>query len=396
MKDIPGPAVDGVPGSTDVIVVGAGLIGLGIGWKLSERGLSCCIFDPEPMGGASRVGAGMLAPVTEVHYGEVPLLGLNLESARMYPRFLRELSERSSVDPDYRQEGILLVAKDADDRAVLEELADYQASLGLDSKPISPAECRELEPLLSPGLRGGVLAASDCSIDNRKLGKALLEATTRAGAKIFLRKVVEVRIDRGCVKEAILDDGSTVSTRFIVVAAGCRSHELGGIPPEELPPTRPVKGQLMILAADESTPRISRTIRGLVHGRNVYLVARSDGRVVLGGTVEEMGFDTRITAGALHDLLRDAYELVPTIVEYEVLETLAGLRPGSPDNAPIVGQSGIEGLVYATGHFRNGILLTPATAYAVEAIVADGTAPEYIRPFSPLRFSGSSAAASSN
>lgn len=386
MSESPDSTAEPIPGSTDVIVVGAGLIGLAVGWKLSERGVSTCIADPEPMGGASRVGAGMLAPVTEVHYGEVPLLGLNLESARVYPKFLAELSELSDVDPGYRRGGILLVAKDADDRAVLDELAGYQKTLGLDAESVSPARCRELEPLLTPGIRGGVLAGQDASIDNRRLGAALLEAATRSGARIVRRKVEEVVVVGGRAEGVVFEGGERLAAGCVVVAAGSYTPELGGIPSESLPPVRPVKGQLMILGVPETAPAPSTTIRGLVHGRNVYLVARGDGRVVVGGTVEEMGYDTRVTAGSLLDLLRDAYELIPTIVEYEVSETLAGLRPGSPDNAPLIGEGGIERLIYATGHFRNGILLAPVTAYAVAEIVATGDTPEYARPFSPLRF----------
>ncbi len=372
----------------DAVVIGAGLIGLGIAWKLSERGVSTCLVDPEPLGGSSHVGAGMLAPVTEVHYGEVPLLSLNLESARLYPKFLTELATFSDIDPDYRPGGILLVAKDSDDRAVLEDLAAYQRSLGLDAHTVSPSKCRELEPLLSPNLRGGVLAASDASIDPRKLGAALTEACSKSGAVLVRRRVEAVAVEAGRAVGVLLDGGDEIRSQYVVLAAGCRSAEIGGIPVELLPPVRPVKGQLMVVRVPEAAPSLSMTVRGLVHGRNVYLVVRSDRRVVVGGTVEEMGFDTRVTAGALLDLLRDAYELVPTVVEYEILETLAGLRPGSPDNAPIVGESGMEGLIYATGHYRNGILLTPVTAYAVAEIVISGKAPDYLSPFSPSRFQG--------
>jgi glycine oxidase len=380
---------DSIPKSTDAVVVGAGLIGLAIGWKLSERSVTTCICDPSPMGGASRVGAGMLAPVTEVHYGEVPLLHLNLESARMYPGFLKELAQKSEIDPDYRQGGILLVAKDSDDRAALDELAAYQSTLGLDPEAMTASGCRELEPLLSPAIRGGVLARSDASIDNRKLGRALLEAAANSGALILRRRVEEIVVEGGRARGVILEGGMRLEAGHVVLAAGCYSAGLGGIPHEALPPVRPVKGQLLIASIPENTPALSMTIRGLVHGRNVYLVARSDRRVVVGGTVEEMGFDTSVTIGALLDLLRDAYELIPNIVEFEVLETLAGLRPGSPDNAPIIGEGDIEGLVYATGHFRNGILLTPATAYAVAEFVSTGAIPEYARPFGPSRFGGS-------
>ena len=378
------------PRAVDVVIVGAGLIGLATGWKLVESSVSTCIIDPAPMSGASKVGAGMLAPVTEVHYGEISLLRLNLESARMYPQFLEELAQVSGIDPDYRPGGILLVAKDGDDKATLDELAKYQRSLGLDAEVVKASECRELEPLLSPSLRGGVYAKSDATIDNRKLGEALIEAATQCGASIVRRKAKEVVISKDRARGVLLEGGDRIEAARVILAAGCYSAQVGGVPPESVPPVRPVKGQLMIMAKPPLAPPISMTVRGLVHGRTVYLVSRSDGRVVVGGTVEEMGYDARVTAGAILDLLRDAYELIPAIVEYEIKEMLAGLRPGSPDNAPLIGESGIEGLIYATGHFRNGILLTPATAYAVAKIVREGRPPDYATQFSPLRFYKSS------
>lgn len=330
----------------------------------------------------------MLAPVTEVHYGEVPLLGLNMRSAELYPRFVAELEEETGLDVDYSRDGILLIAKDTDDRAVVDELCAYQRDLGLEVESLSAQQCRSLEPLLAPAIRGGVLARSDAQVDTRKLGKALLEAARRNGAEFLEDAAAEIVLTpAGVVSGLATRAGKHISCGVVVVAAGCWSPLIEGIPPEAIPPVRPVKGQLMLLKKPDGVPGLGLTIRAVVHGRNVYLVKRSDGRVVLGGTVEEMGYDTSVTAGALLDLLRDAYDVVPTIVEYEVLETLAGLRPGSPDNAPILGESGIRGLIYATGHFRNGILLTPITAYAIAELVLEERVPEEIAPFGLRRFS---------
>jgi glycine oxidase len=379
--------------SCDVAIVGGGLIGLGIAWKLAERGATVCVLDRTPLRGASWVGAGMLAPVTEVHFGEVPLLRLNLRSAELYPQFVAELEASTGRDVDFRPGGILLVAKDQDDRAALDELCRYQQQLGLDARPVSPSECREIEPLLAPGIRGGVFAGGDCQVDTRKLGEALLDAATKAGARLLQESVSKIQIGQGDrVEGVVTDSGRSIAAPVVVLAAGCWSPLVEGLPPGLVPPVRPVKGQLAILRLSEFAPGLRVTVRAQVHGRNVYLVKRSDGRLVLGGTVEEMGYDTRVTAGALLDLLRDAYEIVPTIVEYEILETLAGLRPGTPDNAPVLGKTPVDGLIYATGHFRNGILLTPITAYSIADLVTTGETPSDIEPFSINRFLGMPAA----
>jgi glycine oxidase len=248
--------------------------------------------------------------------------------------------------------------------------------------PPHTRECRQLEPGLHPGIRGGVLAPGDHQVDNRALVQALLAACERAGAQMVAGRVAELATQGDRVTGVVLAGGETLAAGTVVLAAGCWSGGLGGLADEVLPPVRPVKGQLLYLRGPADQPLCSRNVRGL----EVYVVPRGDGRVVVGATVEEQGFDTRVTAGAVHDLLRAAMELLPDVAELELLETVAGLRPGSPDNAPLLGPAGPEGLVVATGHYRNGILLCPVTADAVAELLATGQVPELIAPFGPGRF----------
>jgi glycine oxidase len=367
----------------DVVVAGGGVIGLAIAWQAAARGLSVVVADPHSARGASWAAAGMLAPVTEVHYGEERLLELNLESHERYPEWAGELNEASGRDCGYAETGTLMVARDADDNRALNQLFDFQQRLGLEVERLRGRECRQLEPALAPSTRGGILVRRDHQIDNRALLAALLTACERAGVHAVNERVARVDLADGRVVGASLDDGERVSCRTVVVAAGAHSARIEGLPPEVVPPVRPVKGQLLHLRGAPKERLVPRTIRGL----DAYIVVRPDGRVVLGATVEEQGFDERVTAGGVQELLQAGFELVPGIAELELVETSVGLRPGSPDNAPMLGETSVGGLVLATGHYRNGILLTPVTAWAIAELLSTGEAPEIITPFSPRRFS---------
>ncbi len=324
----------------------------------------------------------MLAPVTEVHYGEEPLLALNLESSRIYPEFVRELQDAAGMDVGYRACGTVLVARDADDNAALAHLYSFQSQLGLAVKRLRAAECKAMEPALAPGVRGGILVEGDHQIDNRALSAALEHACKSEGVDLLTGKVTTLLSGpSGRVGGIVTGDGHQ-TCGAVVLAGGCWSGLIEGVAPEVASAVRPVKGQLVVLRGSGSQPLIEHNIRGL----DAYMVMRSDGRLIVGATVEEMGFDTRVTAGAVYELLRTAYELVPGVSELELVEATSGLRPGSPDNAPLIGQTSMEGLVVATGHFRNGILLVPVTAYAVADLLATGRAPEKTESFSPLRF----------
>ncbi|MGW3461043.1 glycine oxidase ThiO [Streptomyces olivaceoviridis] len=373
--------------TSDVLVIGGGIIGLVTAWRAAQRGLATAVVDPEPGGGAAQVAAGMLAAVTELHYGEETLLALNLESARRYPAFAAELTELTGHDLGYRRCGTLAVALDADDRAHLRELHALQQRSGLASEWLSGRECRRLEPMLAPGVRGGLRVDGDHQIDPRRLAAALVAACERAGV-VFHRAWAE-RLDvvRDRATGVTTADGTALHADRVVLAAGSLSGRLAGVPDELLPPVRPVKGQVLRLTVPRRyAPFLSRTVRAVVRGSQVYLVPRENGELVVGATSEELGWDTTVTAGGVYELLRDAHELVPGITELPLTETRAGLRPGSPDNAPLLGPSGLAGLLLATGHYRNGVLLTPVTGDVLAHALVTGELPREALPFTPRRF----------
>ena len=363
-----------------VVVAGGGAIGLGIAWRSARRGLEVVVADEEPGRAASWAAAGMLAPVTEVHPGEEALLRLNLASARLYPRWVDELQEATGRDVGYRQSGTLMVARDADENAQLEEVHALQRSLGLQARRLKSRECRALEGALAPTVRGGIEIPEDHQVDNRALVSALIEACRAAGV-VFKRARVEAVLGTAKV-EGVLAGGERIGCDAVVLAAGPWSNAIGGLARDALPPVRAVKGQLLHLRARRGMTLPRHVIRGV----DVYLVPRADGRVVVGATVEEQGFDTTVTAGGIHALLRDAYELVPGIAEAELVEVTAALRPATPDNAPVLGPTSVPGLAVATGHFRNGILLTPITADSVASYLAEGRQAPELAPFNTTRF----------
>lgn len=373
--------------TSDVLVVGGGIIGLVTAWRAAQRGLSATVVDPEPGGGAARVAAGMLAAVTELHYGEQTLLGLNLASARRYPEFAAELTEASGRELGYRACGTLAVALDSDDRAHLRELHTLQQRSGLASEWLSGRECRRLEPMLAPGVRGGLRVDGDHQVDPRRLAAALLVACERAGVVFHRAWAERLSVAGDRATGVVLAGGTALGAGQTVLAAGSLSGRLAGVPEGVLPPVRPVKGQVLRLTVPQRyAPFLSRTVRAVVRGSHVYLVPRENGELVVGATSEELGWDTTVTAGGVYELLRDAHELVPGITELPLTETRAGLRPGSPDNAPLLGPTALPGLQLATGHYRNGVLLTPVTGDVMAHALATGELPEEAREFTPLRF----------
>ncbi|KUN86905.1 glycine oxidase ThiO [Streptomyces griseoruber] len=373
--------------TSDVLVVGGGIIGLVTAWRAAQRGLGTTVVDPEPGGGAARVAAGMLAAVTELHHGEQTLLGLNLASARRYPDFAAELTEATGLDLGYRRCGTLAVALDADDRAHLRELHALQAQSGLESEWLTGRECRRLEPMLAPGVRGGLRVDGDHQIDPRRLADALVVACERAGVVLHRAWAERLSVVGGRAAGVVTGDGTALEAGQVVLAAGSLSGRLAGVPEDVRPPVRPVKGQVLRLTVPAGyAPFLSRTVRAVVRGSQVYLVPRENGELVVGATSEELGWDTAVTAGGVYELLRDAHELVPGITELPLTETRAGLRPGSPDNAPLLGPTALEGLLLATGHYRNGVLLTPVTGDALAHALATGELPDEARPFTPRRF----------
>jgi len=371
----------------DVVVAGGGVIGTAIAWRAAAAGLDVVLVDPADGHAASLVAAGMLAPASEALFGEGALLRLNLLALRRFGSFAAELEEATGRQVGLRREGTLAVAYDPGDYAALVRLTAFRRSAGLDAEELDSRACRKLEPFLAPDVPGGVLFADDWSVDNRRYAAALREAAGSAKVRSVRGRVLEVRVRGGQARGVRLADGGDIDAARVVVAAGCWSGAVGGLPDALRAVIRPVKGQLLRLRHPAGVPPvIGHTIRAIVRGTDVYLVPRADGELIVGATSEERGPDLTVTAGAVHDLLHDAMSVLPVTSELILAETCAGLRPGTPDNGPVVGRCGPDGLLLVTGHYRNGILMSPVTADAAVALLAgQAPAPEW-EPFTPARF----------
>jgi glycine oxidase len=369
----------------DVLVIGGGVIGVGVAWRCAQRGLKVTVVDPAPGSGASSAAAGMLAPATELHYGEQALLQLNLDSARRYPQFAAELAAASGHDVGYRRSGALVAAWDDADLANLRDLQAFGSSLGVATELLTGREIRRREPALASAVAGGLYAPDDHAVDNRRLHAALLEAVRVSGGELRRERVVALEKSATRVSGIRTDQGHAISADTVVLAAGAWSAQLPDPGGGALPPIRPVKGQTVRLRVP-GPPLLRHVIRGTIKGSPVYLVPRDDGELVVGASSEEVGFDLAPRAGAVYELLRDAQSLIPLLGEVQFGEVSTSVRPGSPDNAPIIGRSSIPGLVLATGHYRNGILLTPVTADGIADLISTGSIPDVLAGFSVDRF----------
>ena len=408
-------------GQADVVIAGGGVIGTAIGWRAALRGLSVTVVDPGQGDAATDVAAGMLSPVLESVFGETELLALNLLAVARFPGFAAELERATGLSVGLRSEGTLAVAFDKADHDRLKRLTAFRSEAGLRSQELDARACREAEPFLAPGVHGGVLAIGDLSVDNRRYAAALRAAATQAGVSFLRGHVTRVatRPHGDCdvhlasaaasgpagaaARSAVHggesgrgdEDGELISARTVVLAAGWRTGRIAGIPGYLAAAFRPVKGQILRLRHPAGLPPVlTHTIRAIVRGTDVYLVPRADGEVVVGATQDERD-DLDVTAGAVHDLLHDAMSVLPAVSELVLAETRAGLRPGSADNGPVVGWAergrpaapGLppSGLIVAAGHFRNGIMLSAATADAVSSLLTgDQPAAEW-KPFAPER-----------
>jgi glycine oxidase len=367
-----------------VAVIGAGAIGLSAAWRLAQRGAAVTVFDQGAAGmGASHAAAGMLAICAEAEPGEETLVALGRASQAMWPAFAREVEEAAGLPVDLRTEGTLVVALTADDQGRLNHHLEFQKGLGLPVEWISGSAARRREPHLAPGIAGAVFSPEDHQVDNRKLVAALRVAATRAGATVREHAAVaRLRIAGGRATGVALADGSEFPADHVVLAAGAWSRRIGGLPAEARPPVRPVKGQMIALRMDVNAPLLSHVL----WAPGAYLAPRRDGRLLIGATVEEKGFDATLTAGGTLALLEAAWRVLPGVEELAIDEMWVGHRPGSRDDAPILGPGPVDGLTYATGHYRNGILLTPVTADAVARLVLDGEVDPAIAPFGMARF----------
>lgn len=372
----------------NIVIIGGGVIGLGIGWQLAKSGVKVTIFDRGEAGrAASWAAAGMLAPYAEVHTEEPELLQLGIESLSLYPQWVGELEADAHMSIGYRVEGTLIVGLEPDDTHQLRHLYKAQQQFGLDVQWLNGREACEIESVLSPRVTSAIHCETDHQVDNRLMICALKNAFHKYGGVLHERTLVnKIIIENGSVT-AVQTEESIKQCDIVILAAGCWSTQIDGIPEAMLPPVRPVKGQMLALEMEAGIEirTVIRTVRAR-YPTSVYLVPRADGRLIVGATSEEMGYDERLTAGGMFELLRGAWEVVPGIYELPILESWSGLRPGSRDNAPILGKTPIDNLIYATGHYRNGILLTPVTAYEITKLILTGVTSDTISPFQLSRF----------
>ncbi|HEV7563271.1 MAG TPA: glycine oxidase ThiO [Solirubrobacterales bacterium] len=362
--------------SFDAIFVGGGIIGLSCAWRAAQRGARVAVLErAEPPAGATNVAAGMLAPVGELSFGEPQLLELTLEAALLYPDFVAELEGAAGESTGYLRDGALHVALDRDEAAQLRRVHDLQRSLGLEAEWLAPRRCRDMEPGLTPSFNGGVHAPGEASIDPRALARALATALRAAGGELRTGcEVVDGIFGGDRLVGVRTAGGEELRADAVVLCNGAWAGRTEWLPDHARPPVRPVKGEAIELRGRDGAPAPARRI---VCSERVYLVPRGDGRLIVGATEEERGFDTAVSAGGVLELLREAYRLLPEVAEMELVGTIAGLRPGTPDNLPLIGPGAIDGLMLATGHFRNGVLLAPLTAERIASELARSSFPSH-------------------
>lgn len=386
--------------TVDVAIVGAGVIGLSTAWALRRRGLTVTIIDPDPGQGASRAAAGMIAPASELRYQQHALHSLMLAGAGEYPTWVDRLEQDAAVDVGHRSTETLVCAADPADRQALTDLREHQVAAGMDVEALTPRAARALEPALSPRLAGAFRVPGDHQVDPRRVVRALLaalESPQHGGSVRMVRDTAVALTTRdGRVRGAVLSDGTRVEAGETVLAAGVGLTRIAGLPAGARLPVRPVHGDILRTRLPQGAPPLlERTVRGLVGGRPVYLVPRSDGEVVIGATEREDGSD-RPSAGGVHRLLHDAQTLVPAVADLELQEVMARARPGSPDDLPCLGRvtdddgEPVPGLVVSAGYFRHGVLLAPIAARLTADLLTD-TAPSpsdvaHLSAIDPVRF----------
>jgi glycine oxidase len=364
-------------------IIGGGVAGLGIGWRLATEGFDVTLFDQGDIGrGASWAAAGMLAAILESEPGEEALLPFLLDAQKDWPGFARELQAFTGLDVGYAETGTLFAAAERDDMGELRHRHDYFAKRGIQLQWLNRAELAAREPCLSPRAHSALFSPDDHQVDNRALTEALVESCKKSGVKLRPHSPVEEVIIENNRVTGLISNGEKIPAMHVVLAAGAWSGNIKGLPEKNLPPVYPLKGQMLALQMDATRP----ILRHVLWTPRVYLVPRADGRLIIGATMEDRGFESTARAGSILHLLREAFEILPGMEELPLIESWVGFRPTSRDDAPILGPSGIEGLTYATGQHRHGILLTPLIAELVSDYIISGTLRDEAVPFTMKRF----------
>jgi glycine oxidase len=365
-----------------VAVIGGGIIGLGVGWQLARRGHDVTIFERDDAGrGASWVAAGMLAPVSEFGFENEDFLELGRRSMALFPEFLEQVSKDAGTPVALDTRGTLVVGFNHDDNERIRRVYNFREEAGLPVRWLTGTEARDIEPLLSPRASGAMWIPEDHQVDNRLLVGALKTAFENAGGTLHERTPVESLVCEYGRFRAVATPGGDYCADTAVLAAGCWSGKIPGLPEELIPRVRPVKGQIVSLKTDASYE-----FAHVIRAPDCYVLPKGDGRVLVGATEEEMGYDTTATAGPVMRLIERAWEAVPSVYDLAIDSIDVGLRPGTRDHEPLLGDSGIEGLILATGHYRHGILLAPITAQVISDAVEGVPARAWLKPFAPSRF----------
>jgi glycine oxidase len=362
----------------DAVIAGGGLIGAAIALELARAGLQVALFDRhEPGEGSSWAAAGILSPAPE-NAGMISIVPLGRASLQLYPEFVATVEEISGQSAGYRARGTLEALFSTDAQEKLSTIIALHHGLGLKAEPVRAEDAREMEPALSPELEAAVFRPDEACVDNRALTKAVLTAAECSGVKTLTGSNVQSIAKNGRRCDGFVVDGERVQSRWTVIAAGCHSAEIEGA--ARYAPIRPAKGQMIALRAKDLT------IERVLWSDHVYLVPRNDRRILAGATVEYVGFDKKVTLGAVQKIITATLQLAPTLADAQMEDTWAGLRPDSPDHLPIIGPTDVEGLLIATGHFRSGILLAPITAQLIrEWITTQNVSQDWTR-FNPMRF----------